>query len=222
MPRLQLSDAELSTMRSRLAAAAQDLYLDEGESAVTFRRLAERMGLSHTLPYRYFDDKDALLAQARTDCIDHFEAFIVRRVPAGGSPLERVHAIGDVYVEYVKRHPARYRLIFAADQPSPDRYPQLLAARRRLFDYARAEVQACIEAGAVVGDALTVTHAIWISMHGLLMLHVANQLVHGRRLEQLAAVLMSNLFGPRPVAATGSRDNAHRTARRPAARRSPA
>ena len=205
-------------MRSRLASAARDLYLDEGESAVTFRRLAERMGLSHTQPYRYFDDKDALLAQARTECIDHFEAFIVGREPVGGSPLERVHAIGDAYVEYVKRHPAHYRLIFAADQPPPDRYPQLLAARRRLFDHSMEVVQACIDVGVVQGDARTVTHTIWVSLHGLLMLHVANQLVHGRRLEQLAAVLMTNLFGPRPPPAAGSRARARRAARQPATR----
>jgi AcrR family transcriptional regulator len=169
MPRLQLSDTELESMRGRLAAAARDLYLDEGESAVTFRRIAERIGLSHTLPYRYFDDKEALLAQVRTECMAHFEAFIRARDPLAAGP------------------------------PPPDRYPQLLAARQRLFDHVMGAVRGCIEAGLVQGDARVVTHTFWITMHGLLTLHVANQLVHGCNLQQLARSLLENLFGPAPA-----------------------
>ena len=199
MPRLQLSDTELESMRGRLAAAARDLYLDEGESAITFRRLAERIGLSHTLPYRYFDDKEALLAQVRTECMAHFEAFIRARDPLAAGPLARVHAIGSAYVDYVTRYPSHYRLIFATDQPPPDRYPQLLAARQRLFDHVMGAVRGCIEAGLVQGDARVVTHTFWITMHGLLTLHVANQLVHGCNLQQLARSLLENLFGPAPA-----------------------
>jgi AcrR family transcriptional regulator len=208
MPRLQLSDAELESMRSRLAAAARDLYLDEGESAVTFRRLAERMGLSHTLPYRYFDDKEALLAQARTECIRHFEAFILARDPLDAGPLARVHAIGSAYVGYVTRYPSHYRLIFATEQPPPDRYPPLLAARQRLFDHVMGAVRGCIDAGLVKGDARVMTHIFWITMHGLLTLHVANQLVHGCNLQQLARALMVNLFGPPPPGQRRSRGRA--------------
>lgn len=208
MPRLQLSDTELASMRSRLAVAARDLYLDEGESAVTFRRLAERMGLSHTLPYRYFADKDALLAQARTECIAHFEAFIRSRDPIRSGPLTRVHAIGAAYVDYVTRYPSHYRLIFATDQPPPDRYPALLAARQRLFDHVMGAVQGCIDAGLVKGDARVMTHAVWITMHGLLTLHVANQLVHGCNLQQLARALLENLFGPPPRGQRPSRGRA--------------
>lgn len=213
MPRLQLSDTELDSMRSRLAVAARDLYLDEGESAVTFRRLAERMGLSHTLPYRYFDDKEALFAQARTECIAHFEAYIRARDPLRAGPLARIHAISSAYVGYVTEHPSHYRLIFSTDQPPPDRYPHLLAARRRLFDHAMGAVQCAIDEGLVKGDARLMTHAAWVTLHGLLALHVANQLVHGCNLQQLARPLIENLFGPQPRARGSIRAKGGTTAR---------
>jgi hypothetical protein len=105
----------------------------------------------------------------------------------------------------VTRYPSRYRLIFATDQPPPDRYPQLLAARQRLFDHVMGAVRGCIEAGLVQGDARVVTHTFWITMHGLLTLHVANQLVHGCNLQQLAGSLLDNLFGPAPATRRASR-----------------
>jgi AcrR family transcriptional regulator len=185
MARTALSAAAVDSMRGRLCEACLTIFRREGLEAVTFRALADAIGVSHTLPYRYFASKEELLANVRLLCFERFEAFVVRREASAENPLARVFAVLDAYGDFVLEHPVEYSLIFATSQPPPQRYPQLLAARRRLFEHCVALVQQCIDDDVLAGDARDLTHAVWAAVHGLLTLHVANQLVHGRTLERL-------------------------------------
>lgn len=182
-------------MRRRLADAALAIYRDQGRDAVSFRALADVVGISHTLIYRYFEDKEELFAQVRAAAVGRFESFVRTRERANESPLERVRTVFDAYVEFARRNPSEYLLIFSTEQPSPDAYPDLLAARRSMFDHAMEAVQACIDAGRIQGDARHVAHALWSALHGLMTLHVAGQLVHGCDLDELAPGLLDLLLG---------------------------
>jgi AcrR family transcriptional regulator len=195
MARYSLSHAEVESTRQRLCTAALALFREGGIDAVTFRGLADAAGASHTLPYRYFENKDALLAAVRVMCFEQFEEFVRTREGAAGTDLDRVFAVMDAYVEFVSRHAVEYRLIFVTPQPPPQRYPDLLAARRRLFEHSVQLVQSCIDAGTVHGDARQITHAVWGAVHGLLSLHVANQLVHGCRIEELVRPTIVRILG---------------------------
>ena len=202
MPRPQLTSNELESMRQRLSAAALVIYRDEGLEALSFRRLADAVGLSHTLPYRYFENKDALLARLRCDCTRAFDTFVRTRERRFAAPLERIRAVAEAYVDYVRRHPSEYLLMFSTHQPPPTRYPELLAVRRDLFEHAVEVIQASIDEGLVAGDAREISHAMWVTLHGLMTLHVANQLVHGLTLEQLVEPIIARVLNghapPRP------------------------
>ena len=69
MPRPTLTEDERSDMRQRLSDAAFEICMAQGPEAVSFRGLADALGISHTLIYRYFDNKDALFAQVRRDAV---------------------------------------------------------------------------------------------------------------------------------------------------------
>ena len=195
MARPQLRTDEVDAMRIRLADAALDIYRREGLEAVSFRRIADVVGLSHTLPYRYFDNKEALLAEARRGCFERFEAHV--RVSEDGlvGVLERIRAVTAAYVDFVSRWPADYQLMFSTEQPPPNQFPALLAARRALFEHIVQLVTEGIRAGLLAGDARRLTHLVWVSIHGLMTLHVANQLVHGYTLGQLIEPLVDTFLG---------------------------
>lgn len=205
MPRAQLTADELETMRQRLAEAALSLYREEGLEAISFRRLADVMGLSHTLPYRYFENKDALLAEVRRSCFVRFEAH-VRAAEAGlGDVPARIRAVTAAYVDFVSRWPADYQLMFSTEQPPPNQFPALLQARRALFEHIVEMVADGIEAGLLAGEARQLTHLVWVSIHGLMTLHVANQLVHGYTLHELIAPLIETFLGHHAAAETRPR-----------------
>lgn len=205
MPRAQLTHDELETMRQRLAEAALAIYREEGLEALSFRRLADAMSLSHTLPYRYFENKDALLAEVRRGCFVRFEAH-VRAAEAGLSEVSgRTRAVTAAYVDFVTRWPADYQLMFSTEQPPPDQFPALLQARRALFEHTVEMVADGIEAGLLVGEARQLTHLVWVSIHGLMTLHVANQLVHGYTLQELIEPLIETFLGHHAAADTKPR-----------------
>jgi AcrR family transcriptional regulator len=195
MPRAQLTTDQVETMRRRLSSAALRIYLDDGLEGVSFRRLAEAMGVSHMLPYRYFENKEALLARMRADALSRFEDYVREHESRSDNALTRVLAVAEAYVVFARQHPAEYLLIFATHQPSVDLYPELLSARRSLFDHAVEAAQRCIDEGRLSGNARELAHAVWVSLHGLLTLHAAGQLLHGMSLDELVEPLIRRILG---------------------------
>lgn len=200
-------------MRRRLADAALDIYRSEGLEALSFRRLADAMDLSHTLPYRYFPHKEALLVAMRIDCTLRLTQFLREREPLHAPLLTRIRAIAAAYVEYARRNAAEYLLIFSTHQPPPDRYPELLAARRAMFDHAVEVLALCVQAGVLHGEPRQLAHEYWIALHGLMTLHVANQLVHGRTLDQLVEPLIDRMLGHAGIASKAAKPAAKSAAK---------
>lgn len=196
MPRAALSDQDVAAMRQRLGEAALALYKAEGEGAVTFRRLAREMGTSHTQPYRYFDGKADLFALVRLTCYRRFAAVIRDSDPVDAGPGRRLAAIHDAIMDYVRAEPVEYQLMFSAEQPPLEDYPALLSVRRQAFDYMVDIVHLAVDAGEMDGDARDVMHVAWSAVHGLLNLHTAGQLVHGRSLEDLVWPLLRTVLHP--------------------------
>lgn len=196
MPRAALTVPELQAQRQLVCAAALRLHKDEGASAVSFRKLAEVTGASHTQPYRYFDNKAGLFAAMRLECFRRFAALIRANDPAAADPATRLASIYDAILVYVRAEPDEYQLMFAADQPPLTDHPALLGARREAFDYLVGIVDEAIGRGLMAGDARDVMHIAWGAVHGLLNLHTAGQLVHGRDLESLTRPLLARILHP--------------------------
>src|SRR5688572_2943713 len=128
MGRPLLTTEAVDQMRQQLVSAALDVYRAEGLEAVSFRRLADAVGVSHTLAYRYFTDKDALLTAMRVECTRRFERFVREREAVGAPLLDRVRSVARAYVAFVKTHAQDYLLIFMPSQAAPSEYAELLAA----------------------------------------------------------------------------------------------
>ena len=205
MARPQHSEDEVAAARERLLAVALHICLTEGEAALSFRRLAEVAGISHSLPYRYFESKEGLLGAIRVVCTRHFEQFVRQRENARATPLQRIRQIAEAYLQFVNEHSGEYQMVFASHPPAPASVPELLVARRSLFDHAVEVVQAAVDSGAMRGDALTLAHLFWVSMHGLMTLHVGGQLLHGRQMSELIEPMIERLIqagapcSPEPV-----------------------
>ena len=71
MPK-NLSAAEVGAFRTRLCKVAQHRFATQGRDGVSMRQLADALGCSPMTPYRYFRDKDAILAAVRTAAFDRF------------------------------------------------------------------------------------------------------------------------------------------------------
>jgi AcrR family transcriptional regulator len=71
MPRV-LTETDVADFRDRLCEAAERLFAEKGPDAVTMRQLSAELGVSPMTPYRYFEDKDDILAAVRTSAFNRF------------------------------------------------------------------------------------------------------------------------------------------------------
>src|ERR1700761_7484658 len=99
MPRV-LSDTDVADFRERLCEAAERLFAERGPDAVTMRQLAAELGVSPMTPYRYFEDKDDILAAVRTNGFNQFaEALEVARSSHSGARAVGA-AVGQAYIDF--------------------------------------------------------------------------------------------------------------------------
>ena len=77
MARPVYSADETENIKQTLIQGALALYLEEGMESLSLRQIAKRVGLSHTVGYRYFTNKEALLAEMRRACILEFKAAAI-------------------------------------------------------------------------------------------------------------------------------------------------
>src|SRR5689334_185097 len=130
MPRV-LTETDVADFRERLCAAAERLFAEHGPDAVTMRQLATELGVSPMTPYRYFRDKQEILAAVRAAGFGRFAETMERARASGGSARAKGAAVGDAYITFALENPHTYKLMFDLNQPDEQDYPELVEAARR-------------------------------------------------------------------------------------------
>ena len=192
MPKI-LSAAHIEAFRDRLCNIAEGLFASHGPEGVTMRELAVALGVSQMTPYRYFKDKDAILAAVRTRAFNRFAAAMEaadrkslkgRRNPTGSS--------ANAYLDFALGNSAAYRLMFDVSQPTYGEYPELMEAMERARLTMGDGLRRLAVEGRFSGDVPLVAHVFWATLHGTVML-------------ELAGMLGNERFGARKIAETALR-----------------
>jgi AcrR family transcriptional regulator len=193
-----LTDEAVGEFRERLIDAAERLFAQHGLEAVTLRQLAAEVGVSPMTPYRYFADKDAILAAVRARAFNrHAEALEAAYAGADGVDAASL-AVGAAYVDFAFAHPEAYKLMFDITQASEGDYPELIAAADRSRRTMTRHLEALAAAGRFEGDPVLVGHMFWAALHGPIMLSFSGSLSPGydarRIIAALTAALARGLF----------------------------
>jgi AcrR family transcriptional regulator len=178
MPRV-LSEADVADFRERLCEAAERLFAEHGPDAVTMRQLAAELGVSPMTPYRYFRDKEDILAAVRTNGFNRFaQALETARDTAKGARAKGA-AVGEAYVSFALDHPHTYKLMFDLNQPLEGDYPELTAAGQRARSTMSAYVKDLVAEGILAGDPEQIGMMFWAAAHGAVVLELAGKLPQG-------------------------------------------
>lgn len=184
MPKV-LSAADIESFRDRLCDIAEEKFAALGPDGVTLRDLASAMGVSPMTPYRYFKDKDAILAAVRVRAFSRF-AQAMEIAEASGARKKGVFT-GAAYVDWALKNPAAYRLMFDTQQPTAEAYPDLIAAMARARETMTAYWRRIKAQGRFKGDVELAGHMMWSAMHGAVMLEMAGLLHKAMDARKLAA-----------------------------------
>lgn len=151
-------------------------------------------------PYRYFKDKDDILAAVRARAFNrHAEALERAFDETPGDVGTRANAVGDAYVRFAFDNPEAYKLMFDIHQPTERDYPDLVAAEQRSRATMTRRLRELIAAGAWAGDAGLAGHMFWAALHGPIMLAFSGKLGPGYDAPSLIGALREavarSLFG---------------------------
>ena len=196
MARPAYSQEQKLEIETSIRETALKLFSREGYRSVSLRAIAREMELSATALYRYFDNKDALLAAIRAEGFQQLREQLntMRNNAASGLEAAREAMIG--YISFGVEKPELYSLMYELDQRDFEEIPLVVESRRRAFAEAEAMAKDMLKEGGRTGNANQMAHLFWISAHGLVALAVANQLDLGQDLDQLIEpVLQSTLLG---------------------------
>ncbi|MDO8409262.1 MAG: TetR/AcrR family transcriptional regulator [Phenylobacterium sp.] len=199
MPRI-LSESDVADFRDRLCDVAEQLFAEKGPEAVTMRQLASALGVSPMTPYRYFKDKDDILAAVRTAGFDRFAEALEAAYAQPGDARAKGAAVGEAYVTFAFEHPQTYKLMFDMYQPNEVDYPELARAAGRARQTMSQYVRSLVETGHLAGDAVRIGEMFWASTHGCIVLEMVGKLPPGGARKLIAELIPAISRGLRPAA----------------------
>jgi len=199
MPRV-LTDTDVADFRDRLCAAAERLFAEQGPDAVTMRQLAAELGVSPMTPYRYFEDKNDILASVRATGFTRFAEALEAARNGAATPRAKGAAVGEAYMTFALEHPHTYKLMFDLNQPDEQNYPALVRAAQRARATMSGYVKDQVAAGLMVGDPEEIGRMFWAATHGALVLELAGKLPPGAARDLSHAIAHTLQRGLQPAA----------------------
>ena len=107
-------------LKRALVEAACEIIEAEGPGAVTFRKLAETLKVSHAAPLAHFPDRPSLDAAIAARCFSRLETrlalphYVSEARPHGVATM-RLVAMTLAYIRFAIEHPGLYRAMYAPE-----------------------------------------------------------------------------------------------------------
>lgn len=182
-------------LRRALLDAALEILKTKDAKSISLREVARQAGVSHTAPYRHFDDKAALLAAVAEEGFTEFGIYLQTAVDqANTAPIESLQATGEAYVRYALEHPTHFRVMFGhfpADEPTES---SLSKVSQGTFQILVDIITAGQATGVLkAGDPKLLAIGRWSVVHGLAMLLLDGMLNDAKETtENLVSVLVQD------------------------------
>ncbi len=171
-----LTDERIAETREKIVQVAEHQAVALGLENVSMHSIARDLGWSATALYRYFANKEAILAAARTAALDRLSFALEAAIAGPGDAWEVSRAVGDAYVAFAFDNPDAYRLIFSLSQPDPADYPEFARALARARANLTLYVERMVEAGGLEADPTVLGHLFWAGLHGLISLQMTGKI----------------------------------------------
>jgi len=174
---LSRKQKETLALREKVLDTAEDIFVREGISQVTMRRIAASIEYAPTVLYRLFKNKadllDHLIARGYEGVRDQYEVVLRQKEL---SPIAKLEGILFTYIDYALSHPNHYQMWF-------DTSSARLEGRRMRMTHGRLEyvvfqiwvdgIESCQADGLFSGrDSLHVFQILWSRIHGLISLRL--------------------------------------------------
>jgi AcrR family transcriptional regulator len=119
---------------------AMEQVTNGGVATVSLNAIARTMAMSPGALYRYFDNRDELLAELAVAAYDSLADTLEQAIPGTGTTSTRLTAVAEAYRGWAVEQPNTYRLIFESPAGSGEEFASeriTLAAQRSMDVFLR-------------------------------------------------------------------------------------
>ncbi|MGB1015500.1 MAG: TetR/AcrR family transcriptional regulator [Nannocystaceae bacterium] len=109
-----MSRSNRAALRKAIVDTSIAIGTEHGESGLTMRGIASRLGVSATALYQHFESKAAILREIRVHCSKLLQAEVLETCRAIENPRKRLEAMGYQYVDFARRRPWLYSVLAEA------------------------------------------------------------------------------------------------------------
>lgn len=163
-------------LRAQLIEATRRLVEEKGPDNLSVSEASRLAGVSSGAPYKHFKDKDDLLRAVASEGMGRQQVQMVEALaPLPARSLERISAMGRVYITFAQNEPAVFRLMFGlSDRHAGD--AALVAQGLNIFAFVQKEVAAYRGSDVVEDIDLRRAFQLWSFVHGLSFLLIDGKL----------------------------------------------
>jgi AcrR family transcriptional regulator len=145
---------------------------EEGEDALSLRRLAANLGVSRTAPYNHFKSKEALLTAVAEEGFSRFsvDMALVRRRSRSLDGRDLTRALVRAYVKFAHKNSEYYDLMYGSKSwRSSDSSTSLGLTARNVLRSDVERLQRAQKRGAIAKhlDVLRFAQVYWGTLHGI-------------------------------------------------------
>lgn len=157
--------------KAEILEAALTLFVQEGYSGFSMRKLASRIEYSPTTIYLYFRDRDDLLLHICENFYANLLQEQLEGMTADAQPEQHLRQAFLCYVNYSLKHPELYKVVFFSNPQlygKPEDYLSRDTMSLRYWKQFCERVDSCIKSGYFRPlDCYTLATVLWSAMHGL-------------------------------------------------------
>jgi AcrR family transcriptional regulator len=176
-------------IRQLILDASMKLFVEEGFSHVSVRKIAEQIQYSPTTLYLYFKDKNEILFHC---CESGFEKMLEQNKSLAliGNPLERLHQMGVNYLNFGLSNPEYYDLMFIQDAPMAriNELGEGWSSGDQALEFLKIIIKEAMDKDLLIPAKVeSVALAVWGMVHGLVSLATKqrlDKLVSSHEMEQ--------------------------------------
>jgi AcrR family transcriptional regulator len=168
-------EREKEVLREQILTAAKTLFLEKGVEKTSIRNIADLIEYSPGSIYHYFKDKDEIFYALHQGGFQQLMAkmLVINDLP---NPMDRLKAMGSIYVHFGLENPDMYDLMFIKEAPL-DHVARTKALQwnegEATFKFLRSTLRECMEQGYFQGhEEETLSFLIWSTVHGMVSLQI--------------------------------------------------